>query len=109
MGYQVYKFGGSSLADEKAIGLVVEIIRQRPQNLCVVVSAMGGITDTLDMLARQASKGIRSDEESQLDILYQRHKSVIEKLVSTEKQGSLMQEWIKLRFSSMLSSTVLRP
>ncbi len=106
MGYQVFKFGGSSLADAKAISKVVEIIRQKPKKLAVVVSAMAGITDTLDTLARQASQGIRTDEKGQLDIFYQRHHDVITTMTNPAHQGELLQllDATKVQLSAIFNS-----
>ncbi|GAB3323207.1 aspartate kinase [Larkinella ripae] len=47
---QVYKFGGASVKDAQGIRNVAEIIRQHPNRLVVVVSAMGDITDALEQL-----------------------------------------------------------
>ncbi len=48
----VYKFGGSSLADAGRIRAVAELVARGPRPLVVVVSAMGGTTDTLSALCR---------------------------------------------------------
>ena len=46
---QILKFGGSSLATAERIAAVVDILVERrgATKLAVVVSAMGGVTDTL--------------------------------------------------------------
>ena len=54
---KVLKFGGSSVKDAKNISKVVDIVLKsetRGQGLVVVVSALGGITDDLIMLATLA-------------------------------------------------------
>ena len=78
IGYSVYKFGGSSLADSQCISQVVDIVGQSSKGTAIVVSAMGGVTDTLDTLASQAVTGNREDETKQLATLRQRHFDVIE-------------------------------
>ena len=46
--WQVYKFGGTSLADGTCLELVCALIHQNSSsNLIVVVSAMAGVTDSL--------------------------------------------------------------
>ncbi|SMF69805.1 bifunctional aspartate kinase/homoserine dehydrogenase I [Pseudobacteriovorax antillogorgiicola] len=89
MAYRVFKFGGSSLADTACISQVAEIIRQDPNRLTVVVSAMGGVTDALDSLAQQAVQGNRSNEKQQLETLRQRHQGVIQELTAPEDKETL--------------------
>jgi aspartate kinase len=47
----VYKFGGSSIADAGLIAHVARLVKAGPERLCVVVSALGGVTDQLASLA----------------------------------------------------------
>ena len=44
---KVLKFGGSSVADPKAIARTLSVVRQSDAPLLVVVSALGGVTDLL--------------------------------------------------------------
>ena len=44
---KVLKFGGSSIADSKSISNVIEIVKDNTDELCVVVSAIGNVTDLL--------------------------------------------------------------
>lgn len=52
-----HKFGGSSLRDAERIGRVVDIVQHRDGRQVIVVSAMGGVTDTLIGLVDLAAKG----------------------------------------------------
>ena len=54
----VQKYGGSSLADSERLRRVAERCRRRRQDteLVVVVSAMGGETDSLENRARAVSE-----------------------------------------------------
>lgn len=67
----VLKFGGTSLKDAPYIRQAVDIIKTRAENVqpVVVASAVAGVTDTLSILAEQASNNpetsIRSVEELQ--------------------------------------------
>ena len=54
---RVFKFGGTSVQDAQAILKVTEIVRQNPNNLVVVLSAMGGVTDLLLGAATAAIAG----------------------------------------------------
>lgn len=55
---KVLKFGGSSVATASAVRSVKSIIeREKGEKIIVVVSALGGVTDTLLDIAQLASKG----------------------------------------------------
>ena len=47
---QVYKFGGSSIKDEKGIRNISRLIKNFNGELCVVVSALGKTTNKLEKL-----------------------------------------------------------
>jgi len=47
----VMKFGGSSVADGERIANVAKLVRNQPGDKVVVVSAMGGVTDSLIQIA----------------------------------------------------------
>ena len=49
---KVYKFGGASVKDAEAVKNVSKIINTQPDNLVVVVSAMGKITNLLETLVK---------------------------------------------------------
>ena len=49
---KVYKFGGASVKDAGAVMNVASIIKSQPDNLAVVVSAMGKITNLLETLVK---------------------------------------------------------
>lgn len=63
---KVLKFGGSSLATPERIRAVMDILRPRleaGERLAVVVSAFGGVTDSLVQMGRLAEAGDRSYEQ----------------------------------------------
>ena len=49
---KVYKFGGASVKDANAVKNVAKIINNQPDNMVVVVSAMGKITNLLETLVK---------------------------------------------------------
>ena len=49
----VYKFGGASVKDVAGVKNVAEIIRMANQPLVVVVSAMGKMTNALEVLVEK--------------------------------------------------------
>jgi aspartokinase/homoserine dehydrogenase 1 len=72
MGLRVHKFGGSSLADADCFRRVTEIIRTRlSDDLVVVVSAMGGMTDHLLGLIQAGAAG--NDMTTPIDVIRKRY------------------------------------
>ncbi len=91
---KVLKFGGSSVADAKNINKVIDIIlqsRQKEENIVVVVSAFGGVTDDLLRLATFASKKDQSYKVLFIDIC-QRHNQVVKELINAEDVGAVLLE-----------------
>ncbi len=76
---KVMKFGGSSVADVASIARVVDIVRDNVsrEGLCVVVSAMKGVTDEIIDLAKAACLKDEAYKE-RLHNLKKRHLSVFE-------------------------------
>ncbi len=62
---QVYKFGGASVKDAKAIKNVAKIVSGVQEQLCVVVSAMGKTTNALEILHDQWFKNLSFEETLQ--------------------------------------------
>jgi len=74
----VMKFGGSSVVDAAAIDRVVSIVqaeRAKGNMPVVVVSALGGVTDTLLSLARAARGGNASEVRDGVAALLARHRA----------------------------------
>ena len=92
----VMKFGGTSVADEKAIRRVVDIVRDARDRTeappIVVVSAMSGVTDDLLRLAHRASRGEPPAEASEADALRRRHLEAAEALAASDAKPALIAE-----------------
>ncbi len=90
----VLKFGGTSVASAKNIRLVQEIINDKlPDNkpVCVVVSALGGITTQLIDCGKYAAVG----DDRYTGILKEiaaRHIQVIKELIHLKNQGKTLSE-----------------
>ena len=87
---KVLKFGGTSVANSKALYNVINIIKQnKNQKIVVVVSALGGITD---ILSKMLNKAINKDNEYKtfLNIIEERHLEPIQKFIPLEKQSELI-------------------
>tara|TARA_B100001750_G_scaffold34458_1_gene24304 strand:+ start:640 stop:3063 length:2424 start_codon:yes stop_codon:yes gene_type:complete len=76
----ILKFGGSSIADADKIRHVAGIIEGRKNNseLAIVISAFGGVTDTIKTLAEYAAVGKNID--ATFDSLVAKHTECAEKL-----------------------------
>ncbi len=84
---KVLKFGGTSVANAERIKSVKDIVLttlEQDPNLVVVVSALGGLTDTLIETAKMAEAGNEGFRE-QADDIYYRHRQVIEALFTNQE------------------------
>lgn len=91
----VMKFGGSSVGTPAAMAQVVQIVRaekKRWQNVVVVTSALGGVTDKLLKMVRD---GVESGTANHADAeeLLKRHQEIADALIADEnKRREVMQE-----------------
>jgi aspartate kinase len=60
---KVYKFGGASVKSASAVKNVCRIINQEPDELLVVISAMGKTTNALEEVVTDSSKNINVSEK----------------------------------------------
>ncbi len=84
------KFGGTSVGDASCIARVVEIIRSaaRDDDVVVVVSAMGGVTNKLIEAATQSEAGDRKAVATIFDELRKQHDAVANSLISSADERS---------------------
>lgn len=75
---KVYKFGGASVKDATAVRNVKEIISRTDDDLMVIISAMGKMTNALELIVNQYTKG--SSTSVQLDEIKDFHNGIIEEL-----------------------------
>jgi aspartokinase/homoserine dehydrogenase 1 len=94
---QVLKFGGTSVAHAENIHKVVAIVQQAVQKdrTIVVVSALGGITDTL-LRAGELAAGGHENYKELLQISEQRHLETVKSLIPVARQSSAL-SWVKQR------------
>ena len=81
---KVLKFGGSSVATPESIGKVRSIVKSQEDAVVVVVSALGGVTDELVLIARLAESADASYLEK-LQALRKRHVDTCEALAGGNK------------------------
>ena len=95
---KILKFGGSSVADAERIDNVANILKSyldRGEQFAVVVSALGGLTDLLIRMSREAEAGDLT-YKSTLTAFVERHFEVVDKLISPQRQEIVkyeLREW----------------
>ncbi|MGQ0765490.1 MAG: aspartate kinase [Gemmatimonadota bacterium] len=89
----VVKFGGTSVGDPAAIDRAATIVRERlTRRPIVVVSALGGATNSLLTIASQASQGHFISAISGVQALRERHMKTAEQLLSGDLLGDVQAE-----------------
>ena len=87
---KVLKFGGSSVANSKALSNVINIIKQNKNHkIFLVFSALGGITDILSEMLHKAIKKDKSFKTF-LNLIEEKHLEPIQKFIPLEKQSELI-------------------
>lgn len=94
---QVLKFGGSSVANAASVHKVVTIVQQAllKDKAIIVVSALGGITDTLLKSGVLAASGDEAYKEL-LKVSEIRHLEMVKTLIPVAQQSSVL-SWVKQR------------
>lgn len=85
---KVLKFGGTSVGSAENIKKVKEILAGQNEDVIVVVSALGGITDQILNAAKMAAIGT-GYFQAELTKINERHFEVIEQLFDGEKQADV--------------------
>jgi len=87
----IIKFGGTSVANAQNIARCISIIKQKKQEIpiVVVVSALGGVTDLLLAAAINASEK-NEDYKPVLQHLEERHLEVIKTLLPVTEQSAVL-------------------
>ncbi|MEO0366265.1 MAG: bifunctional aspartate kinase/homoserine dehydrogenase I [Pseudomonadota bacterium] len=93
MHWATYKFGGSSLADYQCFQQVTSLVRESVQRArtCVVVSAMGGMTDDLLQLISLAERS--ESVEERLDAIEQRYVECAACLLDPPERALVVDAW----------------
>lgn len=98
---KVLKFGGTSVANEQNIKQAIAVIQNIPGKKVVVVSALGGVTDSLSEAVNQA-KNRDSHYKNILSELQKRHFEVVQKLLPDQDNNEL-QSYIESGFMTIAS------
>ncbi len=90
---KVLKFGGSSVASAENILKVIEIVKRQSQKeqLIVVTSAMGGITNLLEKCGEQSKKG-EQNYQTTLNEIGEKHLRAVSEIFPLKAQSSIIGE-----------------
>lgn len=88
---KVLKFGGTSVGSAENIQKVKDILKGQDDDVIVVVSALGGITDKILSAAKMAAIGT-GYFQAELTEINTRHYQTIEKLFVAEKQADIKEK-----------------
>jgi aspartokinase/homoserine dehydrogenase 1 len=98
---KILKFGGTSVGSAealKALNLVVKQNLQEQEQMVIVVSAMGGVTNQLLKMAENAVLG--KDFSDDLASLEKKHFLIVKELVSLQQQNQVITK-LKLYFQQL--------
>lgn len=98
---KVLKFGGSSVGTAQSISSVKRIVESTEQPVIVVVSALGGVTDKLISVSKQAANSDAA-YRTVVDELQARHHQLIADVVPANRQAKLTEQ-IDALFEEMRS------
>jgi aspartokinase/homoserine dehydrogenase 1 len=88
---KILKFGGSSVASSQSIKKVLKIVKNNTEkeNIIVVVSALGGVTDLLLQSANLACKG-NIEYKIIFNTIENKHLEMVKALIPVSQQSSLL-------------------
>ncbi len=95
---KILKFGGTSVGSAENIRRIAEIVLNQQEKIIVVVSALGGVTDLLLSVARNAAAGNNVNQE--LLTVRARHEEVISSLFM-ETKGTQTNDALKPLFEEL--------
>ncbi|MCX6239002.1 MAG: aspartate kinase [Bacteroidia bacterium] len=77
---KIFKFGGASVKDAESVRNLASIVKSFPDDLVIVVSAMGKTTNALESLTKNYFNGNAEGITQNISALKQYHFTIIEKL-----------------------------
>jgi aspartokinase/homoserine dehydrogenase 1 len=97
---KIIKFGGSSVATPARIKSVVEIIKPRLQEeVAIVFSAFGGVTDQLIQVSQLAVVG-KPEYKEKMEQLEKQHLDAVRELITVSNQSSVLAQ-IKIQIHEL--------
>lgn len=86
---KVLKFGGTSVGRAEGLRQVKRVVEACHEEVIVVVSALGGVTDQLLLTSRMAAAG-DMEYKNQLDQIVMRHRQAIEETVDSSCRAEVL-------------------
>ena len=86
---KVLKFGGTSVGSAEGLRQVKRVVEACHEEVIVVVSALGGVTDQLLLTSRMAAAG-DVEYKNQLDQIVMRHRQAIEDTVDSSCRAEVL-------------------
>lgn len=86
---KVLKFGGTSVGSVANLQNVKDIVSKQSDDVIVVVSALGGVTDSILNMARTACSE-RTFDKAEMNAIESRHLDMITKLIPSDKQAEVI-------------------
>lgn len=86
---KVLKFGGTSVGSTEGLRQVKRVVEACHEEVIVVVSALGGVTDQLLLTSRMAAAG-DMEYKNQLDQIVMRHRQAIEDTVDSSCRAEVL-------------------
>ncbi|MCR9014219.1 bifunctional aspartate kinase/homoserine dehydrogenase I [Aquiflexum gelatinilyticum] len=98
---KILKFGGSSVANQENIRKVFQIIKKQAKKdeIAVVFSALGGVTEVLLRSAVKAREGDKSYTD-EIKVLEDRHYDLVRQLIPIQQQSTVL-TYVKVRFNEL--------
>lgn len=98
---KILKFGGSSVANQENIEKVFQILKSQFQQeeIAVVFSALGGVTEVLLQSAHKAKEGDKSYVE-EIKVLEDRHYDLVRKMIPIQQQSTVL-TYVKVQFNEL--------
>ena len=85
---KILKFGGTSVGSENNIRKIKEIVFSQDDNVIVIVSALGGLTDQLLSIAKAAASGANPINE--LSLIWSRHEEMANGLFTDKNKDTAL-------------------
>jgi bifunctional aspartokinase / homoserine dehydrogenase 1 len=97
---KVLKFGGSSVGTPQRIKAVIEILKPYlSQEVAIVFSAFGGVTDQLIQISLLALEG-NPEYKLKLEQIEKRHLDAVRELIGVQKQSSILAQ-VKIKINEL--------
>lgn len=97
---KILKFGGSSVATPQRIQSVIEILKPYlAEEVAVVFSAFGGVTDQLIQISKLALEGDQ-EYKTKLEQIQKRHLDAVRELIGVQKQSGILAQ-VKIKVNEL--------